>query len=203
MCSVNLLDENLVLWNNFRDGDANAFGELMRLHYADLYNYGTRFTKKSELVKDCIQDLFLSLWKNRTTISETTFVKYYLLKSLRRLLHRAVGREKRSYISMYKEFEFERLFNENDSIENKIVLNEQYLEISMKMRKLLGNLTKRQQEVIYLRFFMDADIDEIVDITSLNKQSVYNLLSDALKKLKKLTSQKSFSFSSFFNTWLF
>ena len=79
MASVNLLDENLQLWNEFRNGNADAFGELMRIHYQDLFNYATRFTKDDQLIKECIQDLFLALWTNRLTISETSFVKYYLL----------------------------------------------------------------------------------------------------------------------------
>ncbi len=51
MRSINLLDENLRLWNEFRSGDADAFGELIRIHYQDLFNYGTRFTRDEELVK--------------------------------------------------------------------------------------------------------------------------------------------------------
>src|ERR1700760_4239494 len=96
MISLNLLDENLLLWKNFRNGSADAFGELMHTHYPDLFHYGTRFTKDEHLVKECIQDLFLNLWFNRLTISETSFVKYYLLKALRHGLTKAIQRPKRS-----------------------------------------------------------------------------------------------------------
>src|SRR5262245_27359024 len=95
MVSVNLLDENLLLWNKFRNGSADAFGELMRTHYPDLFTYGTRFTRDTPLVKDCIQDLFLSLWMNRTTIGETSFIKYYLLKNLRQILTKAISQSRR------------------------------------------------------------------------------------------------------------
>src|ERR1051325_334426 len=94
MASVNLLDENLLLWNEFRNGNADAFGQLIKIHYQDLFNYGTRFTKDEEMVKDCIQDLFLALWANRLTINETSFVKYYLLKSLRHSLSRMIGKSR-------------------------------------------------------------------------------------------------------------
>jgi RNA polymerase sigma factor (sigma-70 family) len=59
------------------------------------------------------------------------------------------------------------------------------------MRKVLASLSRRQQEVIYLRFYVDADLEEIAEIMSLNRQSVYNLLHDALKKLKKLSGKPS------------
>ena len=68
MSVVNLLGEDLLLWNEYRSGNADAFGALTRVHYPDLFHYGTRFTRDSELVKDCLQDLFLELWINRETI---------------------------------------------------------------------------------------------------------------------------------------
>ena len=77
------------LWIQLRKGDTGAYGSLVKLYYQDLFKYGSSFTRDEELVKDCMQDLFLSLWKNRETIRDTAFVKYYLLKSLRRLIARS------------------------------------------------------------------------------------------------------------------
>jgi RNA polymerase sigma factor (sigma-70 family) len=189
MGPVNLLDEDLLLWNKFRNGNSDAFGELIRVHYQDLFNYGTRFTKEDELVKDCIQDLFLELWTNRLTISETSFVKYYLLKSLRRKLTRKIGRSR--HTGSWDELHFESLFNGSPSVETSIIREEYLAELSRKMRKVLTSLSKRQQEVIYLRFYVDADLEEIAEIMALNRQSVYNLLHDSLKKLKKLSGKPS------------
>ncbi len=197
MSSVNLLDEDLSLWNEFRSGHADAFGELIRIHYQDLFHYGTRFTRDEELVKDCIQDLFLELWTNRLTISSTSFVKYYLLKSLRRRLGRKIGLSRQ--VTAWDELHFESLFNGAPSVETSIIREEWLADLARKMRKALAGLSRRQQEVIYLRFYVDADIEEIAEIMSLNRQSVYNLLHDALKKLKKLSGKPSrfFFFLSF------
>ena len=189
MASVNLLDENLQLWNEFRNGNADAFGELMHTHYQDLFNYATRFTKDEELVKDCIQDLFLALWTNRLTISETSFVKYYLLKSLRHNLVRAISRSRHR-----GEGNFDDLFNSAPPVEYHLIREEHLADLARKMRKVLAGLSRRQQEVIYLHFYMDADADEIAEIMSLNRQSVYNLLHDALRRLKKVSSKKAFWF---------
>ena len=189
MASVNLLDENLQLWNEFRNGNADAFGELMHTHYQDLFNYGTRFTKDEELIKDCIQDLFLALWTNRLTISETSFVKYYLLKSLRHNLTRAISRSRHR-----GEGNFDDLFNSAPPVEHHLIREEHLADLARKMRKVLAGLSRRQQEVIYLRFYMDADTDEIAEIMSLNRQSVYNLLHDALRRLKKVSPKKAFWF---------
>jgi len=201
MSSINLLDEDLYIWNEFRNGNADAFGKLIRTHYQDLYNYGTRFTRDEELVKDCIQDLFLALWANRQTISETSFVKYYLLKSLRRRLGEAVGKS-RPFSSRY-EPHFETFFSEVPAVETSIIREEELIDLTRKMRAILMGLSKRQQEVIYLRYYMDADVEEIAEIMGLNRQSVYNLLHDALKRLRKISQKENFfsKYSRYFS-WL-
>ncbi len=198
MSAVNLLGEDLFLWNEYRSGNADAFGALVRVHYPDLFHYGTRFTRDADLVKDCIQDLFLELWINRETISETSFVKYYLLKALRRKLTRKIGRSR--YTGSWEELHFESILNGTHSVETSIIREEGLAELARKMRHALAGLGKRQQEAIYLRYYFDADIDEIAEIMSVNRQSVYNLLHDALKKLKKLSGKPSrfFLFLPFF-----
>ncbi len=189
MSVVNLLGEDLHLWNGYRGGNADAFSALIRVHYSDLFHYGTRFTRDADLVKDCLQDLFLELWINRETISETSFVRYYLLKALRRKLIRRIGRSK--YTGSCEELQFESLFPVAYSMEAGIIREEGLAELAKKMRSALSGLSKRQQEVVYLRYYMEADIEEIAEIMSVHRQSVYNLLHDSLKKLKKLAGKPS------------
>jgi RNA polymerase sigma factor (sigma-70 family) len=189
MSVVNLLGEDLLLWNEYRSGNADAFGAIIRVHYPDLFHYGTRFTRDSELVRDSLQDLFLELWINRETISETSFVKYYLLKALRRKLTRRIGRSR--YTGSWEELHFESIFSGTPSVEAGLIREEGLAELAKKMRIALAGLSKRQQEAIYLRYYFDADIDEIAEIMSVNRQSVYNHLHDALKKLKKSSGKPS------------
>lgn len=199
MQPVNLLDEDLRLWDQFRNGDADAFAALIRVHYQDLFNYGTRIARDEDLVKDGIQDLLLSLWKNRATISGTSFVKYYLLKSLRRRLMKTI--DKKRYFNVSEHSYFEGMAG------GQVFLPEgsdgRTAELAKKIRKLLKNMPVRQQEAIYLRYYMDADIEEIGEIMDMNRQSVYNLLHRALKKLKKTISQEPFSFQRYINLFFF
>ncbi|QEC51880.1 RNA polymerase sigma factor (sigma-70 family) [Anseongella ginsenosidimutans] len=177
-------EEAAKLWNQFRAGKGDALGELISHYYHDLYAYGIRFTANAELLKDCIQEICLDLWKNRSTISETGYVKFYLLKSLRRRLIRELQKKKPEPLD--EGTLFYAGYDRELPRESHIIRDEQLTALALKMRELLNQLSRRQQEVIYLRFYMDADINEIAAIMSVSKQSVYNHLHDALKRLKAL-----------------
>ncbi len=180
-------------WNNFRQGDAHAFSEIMQTCYQDLFKYGSRFTPDDELVKDAIQNIFLTLWKNRETIGDTQFVLFYLIKSLRREIHRQLQQYK--HTSHFDEEYTSSLFDLCPDAESAMIHDETSLELTAKIKKILGGLPRRQQEVIYLRFYMNADADQIAQIMAISKQSVYNLLHDALKKMKAVAENLLISLS--------
>jgi RNA polymerase sigma factor (sigma-70 family) len=171
-----------LLWTHFRNGDADAFNHLIQAYYQDLYNYGIKFIKEPEFVKDCIQELFLYVWVNKASISEVAGIKYYLIKSLRHKLNREHEKGKRLKI---RELVFDAGISEEMPVESHIIMEEHALEQAKKIRIIISRLSKRQQEIIYLRFYMDLEMDEIADVMLLNRQSAYNLLHEALKKMKE------------------
>src|ERR1044071_6430026 len=76
-------------------GNADALALLMRQHYNNLYNYGCRFTKDSRLIKDCIQEVFISLWQRRETASNILSPKYYLLRAMKNKIIKALHKNER------------------------------------------------------------------------------------------------------------
>ena len=55
----------------------------MRTYYTDVYNYGTRFTRNEQLVKHCIQEVFMGLWQSRHMTGEIKDMKCYLLREIK------------------------------------------------------------------------------------------------------------------------
>ena len=55
-----------------------------------------------------------------------------------------------------------------------------------KLKKTLSLLSKRQKEIIYLKFYQHLDHGQIAELMNLNSQSVYNLLHEAIQKLRNL-----------------
>ena len=185
----NPTDANAVLWLKFKSGDAAAFGELSQVHYRALYNYATKFSSDSEFIRDCIQELYLDLWERRAFLSETAFVKSYLLKALRHRLIKESVRLKR-----FKEPK-ELLFDADGadlSIESTIIENEHLKHQIKRLNQIVSHLSKRQQEIIYLRFYQNLENEDISHVMNLGRQSVANLLYRTIKEIKEIWTPAEF-----------
>jgi RNA polymerase sigma factor (sigma-70 family) len=185
MYSYKNYTNNEELWKLFLAGDPSALDILVKNHYNLLYQYGRKFTHDEGLVKDCIQDLFLFLWHKRTLIRETPSVRHYLMKSLRRRLQRALAPRKNTISADTGFFVFEP--DGEYPPEARMILQEQNAELATKIKKGISALSQRQQEIIYLRFYLNADAAEIADIMQLGRQSVYNLLHEAIERLRVIS----------------
>lgn len=170
-------------WSDFLGGDKTALDRIVKANYNLLYNYGRKFTTDADLVKDCIQELFLTLWKNRANIGLTASVRNYLLKAMRRRLQEALVKVGVHYADS---LEFLAM-QPSPSPEADRVQQEDQAALNQKIVQAFTSLSRRQQEIIYLRFYLEADSMEIAHIMGLNRQSVYNLLKSALDRLKEVS----------------
>ncbi|MFD1144102.1 RNA polymerase sigma factor [Larkinella insperata] len=168
------------LWQRFKAGDELAFGALAQVHYRSLYNYGLRLTADSELIWDAIQDLLVDLWDHRQTVGDAVFVKAYLLKALRYKLLKILPQSP----SIHLDEPAATQLPFSDSIEQQIIDDESHTEQTRLLHQLMASLSKRQQEVLYLRFYQNLDNHEIAQIMGLERQSVANLLYRTFKELR-------------------
>ena len=172
------------IWERFCKGDPEALGVIYRGHIDDLYHYGMHFCRDAESVKDCLQDLFHTLWLDREQLSSNvTNIKYYLIASLRRRLLRSLEKSKRRYKeTIIYSFDFELIPPQEDVI----IQGEIYRQHIHQLHKGIISLSRRQREAIYLRFYQNLSYDETAKLMSMKVESVYNLVSKAIGLLKNL-----------------
>ena len=75
-------------------------------------------------------------------------------------------------------------FDVEFSIEHHLIREQTLRETATKFSDALNKLPKREKEIIYLRFYQNLEISEIVEVMEINSQSVYNLLHKALSHLR-------------------
>lgn len=166
-----------LLWKEFLYGDIAAYEHIYRTYMPTLYNYGCKICQEESLVLDSIQELFIILLEKRTQLSETNSIKFYLLKSLKTTLIRALEKQKKRKDKENKAaFEVSFYFDEN--FDNSI--REEQIA---KLKQALKNLSPRQKEAITLRFYDNLSFDEISEIMNIEVNSVYKILYKAIDNL--------------------
>jgi RNA polymerase sigma factor (sigma-70 family) len=169
------------LWKNLKNGDSKALEQIYRTYFSELYSYGKKFTKDENNVEDCIQELFIELWNRREKLSETDAIKPYLLVSLKRKIFHSVKKIRKS-----TDTELEESFFEAELSIDQILINSEIgEEQKSKLNQAFSQLSARQKEILYLKYYSEMDYDEISKIMDLNYQSARNLVSRALTKLSK------------------
>lgn len=173
--------EDHVLWHLYRQGDKQAFGQLAERYYRTLRHYGLKFMVGEVVVEDCIQELFLQLWQNRSQINDTESVRHYLLKALRHHILQYLRSQKRLN---HEEMDWDSSIAEEIDTETLLIQQESLTLLTNAIQAQLASLPAREREALYLRFYESLSIPEIAEVMNVNRQSVSNFLQKALSKLR-------------------
>jgi RNA polymerase sigma factor (sigma-70 family) len=180
-----------LLLQRLQQNDEQALAAIMRKYYTALYNYGARFTNDDALVKDCIQEVFISLWQRRENAAGILSPRYYLLRAVKNKVLKSLHKHTINAGSIESESAYD--FLQEYSIEKLIIDKQMSEEQATILRKTMAQLSKRQHELIYLKFYQHLDHAQIAGLMNLNRQSVYNLLHETIQKLRSLWQAEIFN----------
>jgi RNA polymerase sigma factor (sigma-70 family) len=151
---------------------------IYRKYFFALYNYGKKLSSDHELIKDCIQELFVKIWNNRENLNETTSIKYYLFTSLKRKLLDVL---KSPHVRLKAEEDLMDFDQEDGSVADEEVVHWQ----KEKVLKALSTLSDHQQKLLHMKYYKELSNKEISDELGITIQSVYNAVFKALRSLRK------------------
>jgi len=167
-----------------QENDEQALALLMEKYYTDLYHYASSFIRKGDpaLIKDCIQEVFISLWQRRASATSILSPKYYLLRAVKNRILKSTHRDTRitDIVSLDQDYDFFYEF----SIERMIIEKQLSEEKAIRLKKIIATLSRRQQEIVYLKYYQHLDHGQIAALMNITAQSVYNLLHETIQRLK-------------------
>jgi RNA polymerase sigma factor (sigma-70 family) len=170
-------------WTRLTEGDQDAFLAVYQSNYQALFCYGFSLSSNRELTKDCIHDMFLEIWGGRAGLNkEIKNLRSYLFTWLRRKMFRELGRiakEKRQHEGEGESEIFQA------SYEELLIAFQQTEENKELLRNALKKLSKKQLEIIRLKFFENLSYREIAIQTSLTPRTVYNLIYESVRTLRQ------------------
>ena len=175
-------DTDEMLWYRFKTGSERDFARLFDRYSNLLFSYGLTIESDRDLVKDCIQDLFVALWQQRRQLADVKSVKIYLITALRRSLlkHKVASRRTKQQQADYAvsanvsscPADGALLSLENVALQDQLLM------------KAVNQLPNRQREAVFLRFYEALSYEEISAVMSLGYQVVRNLVHRAMKTLR-------------------
>lgn len=176
-------------WLLLKNGNAAALESLYKLYSNSLYNYGSKFSLDKDLIKECIQELFVNIWTRRDFISNPADVKNYLFKSFRLSVFKKI-----SVLQKYQAYEEteDYPFSITLSIEDMIVEGEKKEELKKRLEPALQKLTDRQKEAVFLKFYEHLSYDEIAGVMGISVKAAYKLMARSLGFLKENLSKDEF-----------
>lgn len=179
-----MIEQDSELWQSFREGDRKAFEGLLCVYYRPLFEYGTKFLKDRDELKDCVHDLFVNLWERRSFLGPVANLKIYLLISLRNLIFQRRQKKNLLWDELSEDF-YDSLPDDNNHVEHYMIMEEMETQKRVQLQKIFKQLPKRQQEVIHLKFYENLSNEQIAEVLNISKPAATNLLSVALKSFRE------------------
>ena len=176
-------ESEITIWNTMLAGDKTSFIAIYSTYYSSLFRYGFSISGDKELTKDALQELFLEIWNTRSTLNKNVKdVKSYLFTWLRRKISRLTAIQLKQ--------QFPNSFSSNADIlelpyDHLLIAFQESKEKKEKLSEALNKLSKKQLEIIRLRFFYNLSYEDIAAKTSLTTRSVYNTIYEALQHLRQ------------------
>jgi RNA polymerase sigma factor (sigma-70 family) len=170
-------------WERLKNGEMPGLQALYDLHIKALYAYGMNLCHDSDLVKDCIHELFLAIWNNHSKVTIPKSGKAYLLVSLRRRIFDP-GPKSNLSTDNIEDTNIDYIASTLDH-ETSWIMADEEKDKQEKLEKAMKRISDRQREIIHMKYYQQMEYEDIARIMNLNYQSARNLVTRALMALRR------------------
>jgi RNA polymerase sigma-70 factor (ECF subfamily) len=184
------ISETRSLLDQARAGDAEAFGEICRVHGTRLLRQAVALCGNLTLAEDLAQDTLVEAWKGlRRYNGRCQFFTWLCAILLNR--YRNVLRGNRLRLASTPDARDQDEFEKQTNLPDHATLPDQAVELreqAVLVRQCVQALPAKHQQVIYLRFYVDDSLEGIAAALGCSVGTVKSRLFHALDKLRKMNA---------------
>ncbi len=158
------------------------FTELYDKTIDNLFAFGMKFTADREMVKDCIQDVFVRLYTKREELVSVMNIDSYLYVSLKNRLNDEFRHNSHTCDKEIDDTTAKAEPGNDDSCHIEKI--EEETKRSHTITDFMKCLSPRQRQIINLYYIEQRKYEDICRIMGINYQSVRNLMHRSLSKLR-------------------
>jgi RNA polymerase sigma factor (sigma-70 family) len=171
------------LWELALEGQAAAFGELFERQATSVYNYLFRCCGNWATAQDLTSVVFLELWRKRGGISlERESALPLLLGVATKVLSNRKRTERRHSAALERMPAPAESWSPHEDVVEKLAEEQKMQELL----EVLGQLPKREQELIVLCVWMELSYEEAAEVLCLPVGTVGSRLSRGKWRLRRL-----------------
>lgn len=163
-------------------GDTNAFRYLFDAHRDKLYAYMYRISGSAESAKDIVQDVFLKIWMDRSSLPAIRNFDAYLFTLAR---NHAFNQAKKL---VYRNDILRELTIGKDELSYETEHSLRYKALQSRFEKALSRLPERQRHIFTMHRMEGIPVDEISRLLNISEGTVKKHLSLATLALKEVIS---------------
>jgi RNA polymerase sigma-70 factor (ECF subfamily) len=158
-----------------RNGDSDAFSELVRLHQRRVFSLAGRFFRRREDVEDAAQETFLTAWRKLGTYREKAPFEHWLTRVCLNCCYEKLRKQKRS----------------EEQLETEAAVAERSPDpdAAMEIEKLLSTLSPADRFILLMLDGEGWSVAEIADRLGWSKVNVKVRAHRARKKLRRLLEE--------------
>lgn len=175
-----MTDESILI-EAMRNDSAEAFDSLYHRYFKRVYAYCYQYAKSHDDAADWTQEVFVSLWHCRHSITSVNSLNSLIFSIARNRLVSAYRSKVNS--DVYKEYLDYR--NEPSASDNCRL---EYYEFVDRLKRCIATLPPQQAKILRMSRFQNLTVAEIALQLHITPQTVRNQLSRALKTLRQLLS---------------
>ncbi len=163
------------------------FSELYDKTIDNLFAFGVTYTTDREMIKDCIQDVFVKLYTKRHELDSVVNIESYLYVSLRNRINDEFRRNLHLCDKEIDDSSLNQLFESEEGYDMERIEEEN--KRSKTVSEYMKCLSPRQQQIINLYYVERLKYDDICQVMGINYQSVRNLMHRSLLRLRFLATK--------------
>lgn len=155
------------LMNKLRHGDRSAFEHIYQIYNYELIGYLIKLLKSKELAQEVVQDTFIALWDNRSTVKVDSPIGPYLYTIAKNksynLLKRAAHDQK------YREYLYPILEAGYEQIESNLYRKEQMALLE----DIIAKMPERQRQIFILCKMEGKTYEEVANELELSIHTIH------------------------------
>lgn len=177
-----------------RSGDKQAFEKLFFKYHNSLIRFANTVTKSRELARDCVQDVFLKVWRNREDWEIQYSLKAYLYQSVRNQALNLLEKQKASFrLKENYQRESQRLIEEPEEVNQSYShLTEKEIKQLERIWEIVSEMPERRRMAFDLSRRHGLSYKEISKVLGISRKTVENHLGQAVKYIRDKITLEDF-----------